>query len=85
MNIDPNDPRPENQCKRRLGVGIWEDMNGHIHFSIPELLAHFDLPDTPAERRAVTHIMRQLLREQRPGGQLIFRESPDDPGRPLEK
>lgn len=32
-----------NQLKHRHAPGFWEDTDGHMHISVPELLAHFDL------------------------------------------
>lgn len=32
-----------NQLKKQIAPGIWEDRDGHIHLSIPELLALHDL------------------------------------------
>lgn len=29
--------------------GVWEDGNGHIHFSIPEIHAHLGIPNSPRE------------------------------------
>jgi hypothetical protein len=32
-----------NKLKKRIAPGIWEDQKGQIHFSIPDLLALYDL------------------------------------------
>lgn len=46
---------------RRIAPGIWEDGDGHLHFSVPELLAMVDLPDTPEHRARVVAMMRRQL------------------------
>jgi hypothetical protein len=65
-----------NQLKQRLGPGIWIDQNDNLHFSIPELLALVDLPDTP-ENRAAVHDM--LVGTMRKAGipAVVTREKPD--------
>ncbi len=49
-----------------LGPGVWEDRAGALHVSVPELLAHFNIADTPANRDAVTRMMTEPRREQVP-------------------
>jgi hypothetical protein len=41
-----------------VAPGIWLDKDGNLHLSVPELLALVQLPDTPANRAAVTAIAR---------------------------
>lgn len=64
MNEIPQDAKlPRNQMKRRIAPGIWEDKDGDIHWSIPELLALVDLPDTAENRQIVTEMLRNMLRK----------------------
>lgn len=73
MNKDPR----RNQLKRRLAPGFWEDQAGHLHISIPELLDHFDLPDTPENQAEVRRMMENLLHQHCPTTQIIHREQPE--------
>lgn len=73
-----NDGR--NKLGKRLGPGIWEDADGHIHWSIPELLAMVDLPDTPENRDEVIRMLTALMKKNRPNDALIYRKSPEDEG-----
>lgn len=69
-----------NKLGRRITTGIWEDANGHIHFSIPDLLALFDLPNTPENQEEVKTMLMDLMKKNRPNAPVIFRKSPDDEG-----
>lgn len=80
--IDPDDPRPINQLKRRIAAGIWEDQLGNYHWSVPEMMKLVELDDTPANRAACIKILKETLAKL-PNTKTIFRESPDDPGKPI--
>lgn len=45
-----------------LGPGLWRDRDGHLHFAIPEILAAFELPDTPEIRERVMEIFQEIAR-----------------------
>lgn len=51
---------------RRVAPGLWLDANGHVHWSVPELLALVALPDTPANREAVTQLVIDTWGAQAP-------------------
>jgi len=52
MDAIPNDANlPRKQMKRRIAVGIWEDMEGNIHWSLTELLEMVTC-QTPHQPRA---------------------------------
>ena len=68
MDAIPNDANlPRKQMKRRIAVGIWEDMERNIHWSLTELLAIVDLPDTPANREQGV-LMMVAISVRRAGG-----------------
>jgi hypothetical protein len=60
---------PETQLGERIGPGLWIDKAGHPHFSIPEILQHEGLPDTPANRRIVEEALRELIEQATPGAE----------------
>ncbi len=62
----------------RIAPGIWIDRDGGLHWSVPELLALVDLPDTPEHREAVTEMLRRTLRDQCPEATLIEQEETND-------
>lgn len=64
--------------KRRIAPGIWEDMEGNIHWSLTELLELADLPDTPENRAIVTAMLKEQMQEINPDMTIIERERPDD-------
>jgi hypothetical protein len=66
-----------NQMKRRIAPGIWEDMEGGIHWSIPELLAMVGLPNTPENEQHVRAMMVELVRKHAPEQIIIHRAKPD--------
>lgn len=52
--------------KKRYGPGVWEDEDGGLHFSVPELLAAFDLPHTPENEARMKATLHELLKEANP-------------------
>lgn len=63
----------EDQLKRKYGPGVWEDIDGGLHFDIPAILKHLNTEDTPANREAATKLFLELLREQCPDTKIILR------------
>jgi hypothetical protein len=55
--------QPHQIMKRRIAMGIWVDMNDAVHISVPELLQHFEMTDTPENRRVVTEVAKKAIRE----------------------
>lgn len=73
-----------NQLGKRIAPGIWEDADGCTHFSIPELLALFELEDTPQNHEIVKHNIASMFKEHHPDQAVVFRSSPDDKGTVLK-
>lgn len=71
---DPN----RNKLGKRIAPGIWEDASGNPHFSLPELLALVDLEDNPANRKAVTEMLRDLMKKKCPDAKIVERPTPND-------
>lgn len=69
--ITPAEAAYQRIGSRRIAPGIWEDAEGNLHFSIPELLAVFGWEDTPAEREEVAQILEAVVRDQFPGKPII--------------
>lgn len=67
-----------NRLKKRIAPGIWEDKDGNLHYSLPELLALFELEDTPENRRIATENIREVIRKQNPAATIVERKSPSD-------
>ncbi len=67
-----------NRVKKIISPGIWEDMNGCLHFNIPDLLKMFDLEDTPENHRIAIENVKQVIREQSPEAQINVRKSPEE-------
>ncbi len=70
-----NDNR--NKLGKRISPGIWEDKDGNVHFSLPELLALFELEDTPENRAIATENIKEMLRKQHPEVIIVERPTPD--------
>jgi hypothetical protein len=69
----------QQQGGQYLKPGVWIDRDGGLHFSVPEILKHLGLPDTPADREMATHFIGELLRVQCPAATVIEQddEAPD--------
>lgn len=52
-----------NICKRYVMPGIWVDMNNNPHISLPELLDHFEIEDTPENREMAAVIAKDAIRQ----------------------
>lgn len=67
-----------NQMAKRIAPGIWEDVDGHVHFSIPELLQLVDLPDTPENQARVLAMAKDVFAKHAPQTKIHFRQTPAD-------
>jgi hypothetical protein len=58
-------PKPgRNTFKRQLGPGAWEDVNGDLHISIPDMLKDFGLPNaTEAQQVELQEAFAKVLAE----------------------
>lgn len=69
-----------NQLKTRIALGFWEDMEGAIHVSIPELCEVVGLEYNEENRlKIVDMLMDQAGSKTR----MIYRSSPEDKGQEL--
>jgi hypothetical protein len=71
--------RQQQQGSMRLGPGAWVDREGALHFSVPEILAHLHLPDTPEGRAEAMDMIEGLLREMVPSTTTIVRQDDEMP------
>ena len=62
----------------RIAPGLWIDGEGNPHWSVPELLALVDLPDTPENRAAVIRLARESMDEHLPETEpILILQKPD--------
>ena len=45
-----------------LARGVWVDRAGAMHFSVPDLLAFFGVPDTPENRAVMEEQIHEVAR-----------------------
>lgn len=57
---------PARQVKERIMPGVWIDMNGDAHFSIPQILAECGMEDTIKNRRLASEAVLEMIREKAP-------------------
>lgn len=69
-----------NKLKRQIAPGIWEDQTGKVHFSIPDLLDHVGLEDTPENRKEAGQMLVEVMKKEMPNTPILFRKSPTDDG-----
>ena len=72
-----------NQLEKKLGPGIWQDKNGSVHFSIPEILKHYDLEPTMENIEETKKMLVELGKRFHPNTPIIYRKSPTDDGEDL--
>ena len=63
-----------NTLKRYLTPGVWEDINGGLHFSLPDICKALGLAPTEENLK----LARQVIREQLSGLRIVDRETWDD-------
>lgn len=76
--MNENDFKGRNQLKRRIAVGVWEDMDGNLHLSEDELLDMVDLPKTPENRDELRKLIRMIVSKEVPTATLVERRTPWD-------
>lgn len=74
MSATPN----RDKLKRRIAPGIWEDQDGGLHFSIPELCKVAGLEFNEENRIKICEMLRKELEGKTK--EILYRSSPDDPG-----
>jgi len=62
--LTPTEIADQLRGSTRIAPGIWRDRHGDIHFSVVELLALVDLPDTPENREQVFAMVRERLAQE---------------------
>jgi hypothetical protein len=67
-----------NKLGRRIAPGIWEDADGHVHWSIPELLSLVGLDDTPENQQAARRIIEESLRKTDQDVVIVHRHTRED-------
>lgn len=72
--LTPAEIAAQQRGSTRLGPGVWVDRDGGIHFSVPELLAHVDVEDTPENRRLIEAQIRDVILGANPDAVIVEQE-----------
>lgn len=64
-----------NEFKQYLAPGVWMDMDGGVHFAIPEILAHLGLENSPENHRMIREELSKICRA--PDTKIIHRYDKD--------
>lgn len=59
---------------RHIGPGVWEDANGNLHFSLPDILAFTGLPDTPDNQKKLAEMISTMVRKKEQDALIIQRD-----------
>ena len=62
------------QLKRYHGYGVWEGLDGGLHFSIPDILAHLCIADTPENRDELNAIAKAEVAKRAPQAVVVVQE-----------
>lgn len=73
-----NTPEGKNTIAYRLDEGAWVDTDGNLHFSVPDILAHFGVEDTPENRQVMMMQLQDILSKECPHAKIVERETPED-------
>lgn len=66
----------EKIVKRIYGVGVWEDEDGAVHFSLREILDACNLPYTPKNEAMVVEEIKDLMRTNFPKAKFVHVTDP---------
>jgi hypothetical protein len=58
----------------RVAPGVWIDRHGCMHFSEPELLAFFNVVDTPENREVIRRTVRESILAANPDATIVEQE-----------
>ena len=72
--LTPEEIADQHRGATRLGPGAWMDRDGGLHFSVPEILAHYGVRDTPAERARVQDMIAEMIRELYPETTVVIQD-----------
>ena len=70
----PGQIREQMAGAERLAPGVWLDREGYVHFSVPEILAHLGLPDTPDTRALVNRMAAETIAKVAPESVIVETE-----------
>lgn len=72
--LTPAEITAQQRGSTRLGPGVWVDRDGGMHFSVPDLLAFFDVEDTPENRRVIEEQIRDVILGANPDASIVDQE-----------
>jgi hypothetical protein len=65
-----------NTMAKRIAPGIWQDADGNVHFSVPEMMKQSGIENTPENLKECMELCRQVA--ERDGIKPIMRLKPED-------
>ena len=66
------------QGAHQIEPGVWIDRAGHLHFSIPEILAARGIPATPEAIEHATEQLRRAAAAAEPDAEIVVRDREPD-------
>lgn len=76
--LTPQQARQQRQGGEYLAPGIWVDRHGGLHFSLPEILAFFQVEDTPENQDRLKGLMREVFGRECPDATLVEQDETTD-------
>ncbi len=67
-----------NTLKRYHAPGIWEDINGDMHFSLPDICEHCGIEPTPENLELCRQALNEVRRRNGVQGKVIYRQNWED-------
>jgi hypothetical protein len=61
---------------RRVQPGFYQGPDGELHIDVPEMLQHYGILDTPANREMLTQVAAELCRERWPDARMTVLDTP---------
>jgi hypothetical protein len=59
---------------RQLAEGIYQDPDGLMHISMPEVMKHLNIADTPQNREDTSAVIGRIVKQLLPDAHLDFEE-----------
>jgi hypothetical protein len=76
--LTPMQVAQQQQGGEYIAPGAWLDRTGALHFSVPEILAHLGIPDTPDDRAFCVQVIREMLAREIPSIEIIQQDETTD-------
>jgi hypothetical protein len=67
-----------NTLKRYIMPGIWEDIDGGVHFSLPDICRECGLPPTEENMQLASQVFTDSIKRLSPAAKIVHRRTAEE-------